>query len=63
MHIEMHEEECQPDAARDMETLGPEVDDAVLEKWTMNLAAPKTAGAGPVGIVQGEICSRRLPVE
>jgi hypothetical protein len=50
----MAEEECQPDAARDMETLGPEVDDAVLEKWTTNLAATKTT-AGPVGIVQGKV--------
>jgi hypothetical protein len=55
VHIELPEEECQPDAARDMEAFGPEVDDAVLEKWTMNLPAPKPAGAGPVGIVQGEV--------
>lgn len=47
---EGEEEKTQPDVERDMEALGPQVDEAILEKWT---GTTQTKG-GSIHVVQGK---------
>ena len=57
LHIEMAEGEnegCHPNIMPDMGALAPEMDKAILEKWTTTLGVTKPI-AGPKNIVQGMV--------